>query len=100
MLCRRSRGGAAFSDLVGQAFLGPHGELREVFPSIRGYRAMATDSHPRKDGSGCVRIRRHTQSFGDEGDVTVSYGSGVGHLGEGELESGQITLGSSNRMGL
>lgn len=84
----------------GTSFLGTTGELREVFPSIRGYRAMATDFHPRKDGSGCVRIRPHTQSFGDKGDVTVSCGSGVGHLGEGELESGQIILGSSNRMGL
>lgn len=57
---------------------------------------MATDSHLRKGGSGCVRTGLHTQSFGDKGGVNVSCGPDVGHLGDRELESDQSILGPSN----
>lgn len=57
---------------------------------------MASDSHLRKGGSGCVRIGLHTKSFGDKGGVTISCRPEVGHLGERELACGQSILGPSN----
>lgn len=57
---------------------------------------MGTESHLRKGRNGWARIGLHSQCFGDKGGVNVFRGPDVGHLGQRELELGQIILGLSS----
>lgn len=43
-------------NLVQEASLELQGELWKVLSALRGYRAMAPDSHPRKCRSDCVSL--------------------------------------------
>ena len=64
-----------------------HTELRTMFPTVKGNGVIATNSHPMKGRSGCVRSGLNYQCFGDKEGITLCHGPDLGHLGEREVGS-------------